>query len=417
MKKSTEKLFLILIPALFTFPLFKENISSFFFILLTVNTLIHTIVTKSYKTFDLKTLWLTIPFFIILIYSLLSDDPAGNLPFLDRGLFFLLFPVIFELIPKHYFTKDKISLYLAILKNGCLLICFAYIAAFFYYHSYTEFLKIDYNISAFRDFVYSEIKFFKIHPTYFSAILILCVALSFERFLKDKKKYELIYIVVFLLLILLLLTKLNIIFITVMIPCMILFRSGFSTKYKVRSILLFVSIAVVSVIFIPGIKNRFWEFYNSYDKPPVDLAYDSTNIRVSILKCSKDIARENYMFGVGFKNLQKELYQCFEENYDSSFYESTNYLTHNYYTYILLCTGIFGLIAFVFYSFKVFRIAYRLNYFLLNIALLNIFVLCFIEDYLYRHYGLFFFSLILMSFMNYSKATYPSQELQSQKSF
>ncbi|HLA55642.1 MAG TPA: hypothetical protein VK623_06060, partial [Flavobacterium sp.] len=253
MKKAAEKGFLYLIPLLFTFPLFKESISSFFFILLSANAILYSILSKNYKTANWKrALLLGIPFWIIAFTGLLR----GSLPLYERhlnhALFFLLFPIIFELVPKKHFTREKLGLYFSILKNACLVVCLGYIAAFFYYHSPAEFFQSSYNVSAFRNFVYLEIGFFKMHPTYFSAILFFCIALCFDRVLRQKKFYELVYIAVFTLLTFLLLVRINTVFIVLMIPGMILFRSGLRKRTKTLSIAFFSLVLIGFIAFTPG---------------------------------------------------------------------------------------------------------------------------------------------------------------------
>lgn len=403
MKNSCEKLFLFLIPLLFIFPVFKENISSIFFISLSINTICYSIITQSYKNFDWKMLIYTIPFWILLLFSLIYFDSLKSLKPARHGLLFLIFPIIFALIPKIYFSKEKLNFYMHILRNSCLLIAIGFLIAFLYKYDFSDFFVYKYQIPKFRDFVYNEITFFKIHPTYYTAIVILCTAFSFERVLKEKKYYDLIYVLMFILITFLVLAKLNIIFLGVLLAVMLLFRSNFNLRQKIGSVTTFLILALVLIFTIPGIKNRFTEMYKSYANPPKGLAYDSTNIRMSITKCSLEIAKENYLFGVGFNNLQDKLYECFKSNYDSAFYENHRYLTHNYFSYIFLSTGIIGFLCFLFYCYKVAIKVKKINRFLLYVAIINVFFICLTEDYFYRHYGIFYFNLILMTFINHSK--------------
>lgn len=403
MKNICEKSFTFLLPLLFVFPAFKENISSIFFIVLSINTIWYSILTKSYKSFDKKILVLTIPFWILLFFCIAYFDSAKSLKPVRQGLFFLLFPVIFSLIPTTYFSKEKINFYISILRYTCLIIAFGFIAAFLYKYDFSDFFVYQYDIPKFRDFVYNEITFFKIHPTYYTAIVIFCTAYSFERVLKEKKYYDLIYVLIFILITFLVLAKLNIIFLGILLAVMLLFRSNFNLKQKIGTVSTFIILTLVLVFTIPGIKSRFTEMYKSYANPPKGLAYDSTNIRISITKCSIEVAKENYLFGVGFDHLTDELYECFKANYDSSFYENHRYLTHNYFTYILLSTGIIGFLCFLFYCYRVAIEVKKINRFLLYVTVINVFFICLTEDYFYRHYGIFYYSLILMTFINHSK--------------
>ena len=159
----------------------------------------------------------------------------------------------------------------------------------------------------------------------------------------------------------------------------------------------------VLALLTPGIKHRFFELVQSFNVKPKDVSYDSTNIRIAIFDCSVDISKDNFWFGVGFENLQAELNACYRTNYDSSFYDNHNYMTHNYFFYILLSSGIFGLLLFLIYLINIIRTTLKSNNFLFKIFLVNVIIIWFIEDFLYRHYGILYFNLLLMCFIRYSE--------------
>lgn len=399
MKKISEKLFRFLIPLLFLFPLFKENISSLLFILVMVNTVLYSVATKSYKNFNFKILYLTIPFWIIGVFSLLRMELVENLGAINHALFFLLFPIVFSLIPEEFFSNKKIDLYLTIFKNTCLVIAISYIVAFLYKYDFSDFFVYQYNIPKFRDFVYSEIPFFKIHPTYYTSMVVLCTAFSFKKVLEKKAYFELLYVLSFMLITFLLLSKINIIFLAGLLICIPLTLQHFNLKQKIAITSSFVLLGTILVFAVPGVKNRFVEMYNSYNSPPKGLSYDSTNVRLSITKCSMDLVKEHYLFGVGFSKIQDNLDECYKANYDSDFYVTIKYMTHNYFLYMLISAGIFALLFFLFYCYKVFRMVLKVDQFLLYVMTLNILIICFTEDFFYRHYGIFFFHLILMTFL------------------
>lgn len=399
MKEISEKLFLFFIPLLFLFPFFKENISTFFFILVALNTGLYSYSTKSYRNFDFKVLYLTLPFWIITVFSLLRMELVENLVAINHALFFLLFPVVFSLIPKEFFSGEKVNLYLTLLKNTCLIIAVSYVVAFLYKYDFSDFFVYQYNIPKFRDFVYSEIPFFRIHPTYYSSMVIVCTAFSFKKVLEKKAYFELIYVAAFLLITFLLLSKINILFLLALLICMPLTLRHFNLKQKVMVTVSFLLLGSILAFSIPGVKNRFVEMYNSYNNPPKGLSYDSTNVRLSITKCSIELAKEHYLFGVGFGELQERLDECYTTNYDSDFFVTIKYMTHNYFLYILISAGIFALLFFLFYCYKVFRMVLKVDQFLLYVMTLNILIICFTEDFFYRHYGIFFFHLILMTFV------------------
>lgn len=402
MKNITERLFYVLVPALFTFPLFKESISTFIFILLAANTLFYVIATKKYRL-DAKILYFTIPFWIILVNCLFYLSGIDSMRAVKNALYFLLFPIVFAYLPPEHFTWEKIRFYLNLLKNICAAMAIVYVGAFLYFYDFADFFVYKYDIPKFRDFVYHEIPFFRVHPTYYTAIVFLCCAYAFEKVLKEKKYLELAYIFVFIFITFLLLAKLNIILLLALISGMLVFRAAFSVRQKLVSVVLLLTAAAVLAVSVPGIKKRFVEIFKSYDKPPSGVSYDSTNVRLAIVNCCWDIAETDYLWGVGFTNIGKELMDCYATNYDSDFYKQQGYLSHNYFFYIFLSSGIFGLLLYLFYLYKVVRSAIRINKFLLFVALANIFVLCFSEDFFYRQYGLFYFSLVFFTCYNYGK--------------
>lgn len=399
MSNNIDKNFNYLIPLLFLFPLLKENISTFFFILLTLNTIVSSIKKKTFS-FNLNSFFLVLPFCIILIHSLLWFSNADDLKPIKNGLYFLLFPMVFLNIPKGYFTTEKLNFYFEILKNVVFFVSISYFFMFFYFYDFVDLFQYRYNIPKFRDFIYYEVPLFKIHPTYFTSILIFVTAKAAMAIINNRKWINLIYISFFLLTSFALLAKFNIIFIFFMLTFIVLFRTNISKKNRLFVFLILTMCSVLFVNYIPGIKNRFIEIVDSYNNPPKGMAYDSTNIRVAIFNCNKIIAAENFLTGVGFNNLKDELLNCFYSNYDSEFYKNKKYMTHNYYAYIFLSSGIFGLLLFLFYVYKIIVMTIKINSFPLYVVITNVFLVCFIEDFFYRQFGLYYFSLIFYAFYN-----------------
>ncbi len=403
MKNITLKIFPVLISLLFIFPILKESLSSFIIVLICINTIFYKISVKEYRFFNIDTLLLTLPFWIILVRSLFSNNFQQNIPHIQHALFFLIIPIFFSLIPISFFTKQKLDFYIDIIKNTCLIIALTYTISFFATKSLSELFIVFQNVSTFRNYIYSDFNLFIIHPTYYTTILILCSAHSFDRILNQKKYYELIYIIGFLLISFFLLTRLNVVLIVLLLIGMVLFGKKLLLKQKFIFISLFLSIVIGLSIFTPGIRDRFIEMYDSYNKPPVNLNYDSTNIRIAIFDCSRELSKEKPFTGIGFENLQNKLNNCYATNYDSNFYESLTYMTHNYFFYIFISSGLIGLCLFSIYLVNILHIARKSKIFLFNVFLFNALIVCLFEDYLYRHYGVLYFNLLLICFIQYSK--------------
>lgn len=396
-------LFSILLPLLFLFPILKENLCTVLIIVICINTLIYSVLSKSYRQINRSVFLLTIPFWIIVCRSFLTTDLKESINHVQHSSLFLIIPLFFSLIPNEFFRKKKIDLYITFLKFTCLLIAIIYVIAFFRSNSADEFFVVFQHVSSFRNFIYYDFTLFKIHPTYYTTLLVFCSAHSFDLILRQKKYIQFLFILPFLIISILLLTRLTIVLMTLTLTSMVFLRSGL----KVRQMLFLsggILILVVGIgMFTPGIKDRFVELFESFNVKPENVAYDSTNIRRAIFDCSVDISKENFLLGVGFENLQDELNACYKDNYDSSFYEKINYMTHNYFFYILVSSGIFGLLLFLFYLGNVIKIATKANQFLFYVFLFNVIVIWFTEDYLYRQYGILYFNLMLICFIRYSQ--------------
>lgn len=403
MKNISLKLFPFLISLVFLLPILKENLSSFSVILLFINTIIYVISSRDYTNFKFQTLLLTIPFWIVLLNSVCSDNFKNSATHIQHSILFLIMPVLFSAIPNEFFNKNKINLYISVLKNTCLIISIVYVVSFFINVPSWQYNVVFNNESRFRYHIYNDFKLFVIHPTYYTAILILCSAHSLDLFLREKKYFQLIYVFCFLLITILLLTKLNLVFMILLLTLMVFIRSIYKLKTKLLFAFSLIGLILTFSFFTPGIKDRFLEAYESYNLRPKDDAYDSTNVRKAIFDSSIIIAKENWVLGIGFENLQNKLNTVYKETYKSSFYANHNYMTHNYYFYIFLSSGIFGLFFYLFYIANIIKICLKSNVFLFKVIVLNALIICFIEDYFYRQYGVLYFNLMLMCFIKYSE--------------
>ena len=399
MKKITLKLFPILISTLFIFPILKENFCSLIVILLVLNTLLYCFATNSFSAFESKYLLLTIPFWLILSNSFFSNNFKVSIIHIQHSLLFLIIPVLFALIPKEFFTYRKLNFYISTLKNTCAIIAIVYVVSYFLNNPLWKFDAIYQNDSTFRNYIYNEFKLFVIHPTYYTTILILCLAHSVEMILSEKKYYQVVYLIIFLIVTFLLLTKLNIVFLINVLFFMLLFRNNLKPIIRILIMLFFVSVIVGLINYTPGIKLRFAELIYSFNVKPENVSFDSTNIRKAIFDSSLSIFKENWLHGVGFDELQNKLNNHYKLHYNSYFYVNNNYMTHNYYFYILLSTGVFGFLVYMFYLGYVIKICWQSNRFLLRIFIANALLICFVEDYFFRQYGIFYFNLILMTFI------------------
>ncbi len=401
LKNITYRLFPFLIISCLFFPMLKENISSITVGVLIVNTLLYRLSTKDFKINSSKIILLTIPFWIIVFTSMFSTNINLSLSHINHGLLFLLIPLVFTYIPKEIFTEKRMELFIFSLKNIGLAMAVIYLSKYFIDTPAWRFSMNFYNESTFRNYVYKEFTWFKIHPTYYTTILIFGAVHSLNLVLQQKKYLQLIYVVSFIGITFLLLTKLTTVLMVSLLFYMLLFKNPISVYYK--GLVLGFSVLGIGalVLFTPGVKNRFMELYHSVNVKPIDKTFDSTNIRKAIFDCSVDLFQENWVRGVGFENLQLELNNCYKSNYNSDFYKDHDYMTHNYYLYIFISSGFLGFLFFLIYLANIVRISFKSRIFLFQSFIFTILIVCFIEDFLYRQNGILYFNLLVMCFIKY----------------
>jgi len=402
MNKLLDKVYPYTLFPLFAFPLLKENFSMIFLGVFALFTIRYSFVNNMRVKLNLNWLVFTIPFFIVVFASTFRGELVKNLGEINHSLLFLVLPLLFYMAAENLFTKEKIIQYFKFLVYSCAVLIFIYIALFLLNHQFYELFATKYNSSLFRDFVYSKTNFFTIHPAYLTSITLFGTAFLIEK-LKTKFNYlHLFLIILFFLFTFLLLTKLNIVLVTILILYSIFTYSKIKTFYKI-SVALFISVAAFVLIYItPGMMLRILEVINSLNTEPVGVAYDSTNIRKAIYSCDFYLIKENCWFGVGFSELKAELLNCFKENYQSEFYKNHLYLTHNYFIYVLLGSGILGLFSLAYFFYKSYSFLLNFKSLMINVFMLNTLLMCMIEDYLYRQNGILFFLLVLLSLFKFS---------------
>lgn len=400
--KFIPKIAALSIFPLFAFPLFKENISILFFIIFSLFTIIHYFQSKlnvgEFKKFSLH----FIPFFIVLISSLFFSIKE-NLPEINKVLLFLLMPIIFYIADNNFFTEKKINHYLNFMIIACLVLIVFYITLFYHEHNLSGFFRSKRNSSFFRDFIYDDVKIFNIHPAYFTSVLLVLSAFLINELKKRFNVFYVLVLIIFYVFTFLALTKLNLILLNLLIFYAILFYYKSHLIFKIT----FVSLLIIAGLFFinntPGLILRIEEVINSFNTVPVGSAHNSTNVRQAIYTCDLYLIKENFIFGTGFSNIKLELMNCFQSNYDSTFFQNNRYyLTHNYFFYIFIGSGFVGLLVFIFYLYSVFKILLKLNSFVVNVFMINTFFMLCIEDYFYRQNGVYFFLLFALMYYKLS---------------
>ncbi len=399
MNKFIFNLLQLLIYILFSYPFFKISIINFMLILILLASIIYRLTRRENKINFQNVFILSIPFLVISINSLFYLNQNNWYEAIPNAIPFFSIPLTFALLPEELFTKDKIYKYLNVLKVTCAFVSLSYIVLFLNKYSFEDFFSIGYRVSKFRVFVYDEINIFKIHPTYFTSILVVLFASSLNAVFKRKKFYEILFLIIFPLISMLLLTKVNIVLMFLIMAYYLLFMTNYKKRNKIIITLFFSISFLLSAILIPGIKVRFLETFQSFNSVPKGVAYDSTNIRVAIYKCDLELLKDNFWLGIGSNNLKTDIRNCFASNYDAEFYKENYYITHNYFIYILLSTGIIGFLFFAYYLYYFSKKILATKWLEPIVLLISTIIICFSEDYFYRNFGMFNFSILSLTFL------------------
>lgn len=393
-----ENLIKYLFLAVFCFPILKDNYTSIIIIILCSANIIYFSAKKSRPEFDVRFFYLTIPFFIFIFHPLFIESSNLTNKTIQRNLLFFILPILFGFLPKSIITQSIINRGIAIFKSACLaLICY-YLYVFLTLNSIYDLFSFGVSYQpVFRTAVY-DIPLNSIHPTYSSIFFIFAMAISVLDFNRGKR-YNIYLIPIFCLFVILLSSKIAYLLLILTILFLTFKLLKFSNKKKLFILFLITTGFSLLIYFTPSAKIRFTEIVNEYNRPLVGLYTTSTNIRLAILKCSINLASENYLVGLGFDNVQNELNTCYQLNFDSDFYLDNNPNTHNYYLYILIGSGIIGTLFFLYFIGYIIRLATQYKNLLFTILLLNVLIVCCVENFLYRVQGLLFFYWFLCLFV------------------
>lgn len=377
-------------------PLTKENINSILIIVCVGLTLIFKLKFKERFQFDKQLLYLSLPFWTILLYNIFTFDFSLKMVLLY--LPFLVFPLLLKNKPdciEHKLFVSSVKVFQCSLIVHLTISFIMYLGA---YNIYDMFKVSPENIPFFRSFFYHE-NFLEIHPTYFSMFLLLSASISIRSFFKKEisskhKMFSMLNSILCFFVILLLSSKMVILTtgFTVFFMLSTNFRSLDKTQLRFALISFGLITITFSFIFKDVVGERFKEIKTEYKKPIEGLYFNSTNVRVAIIKCSMGLISEVPVLGYG-NSLQADLNKCYRAKYNSDFYLRGGYNTHNYYMHLLLYGGFLFFIVFIVYICNLFnklKGSYIGLLFLVQILIINL-----TENFLGRHYGIVFFTYFI----------------------
>lgn len=394
--------------ALATIPLLKENLNSILIILCTILVVVNIFNHKVSNKPSLNDLFLTLVFWMFFVHELFSGDLYFTIVL--RYLPFLIFPLIFLLKPS-YINKKVSDISIGVFQYSVLLQSFIFLILFLSSNSINKLFYISpENIPYFREFVF-ENYIFQIHPTYFSSFLLISFTISLHNLLVNKSKIFIenaLNIVVTAFFIFLFSSKMIILLMTLVFLGLVVFWIKGRGK---RVYLLLIPGTLLLLSFIYPFRNlifeRFDEIRTEIDKPVKGTYYNSTNTRIAIWKCSKDLLNQVPLFGYG-DSLQNELNKCYSRHYNSDFYKLNTYNTHNYYMNLILYGGWIFLLLFISYLFILYK---KIKFSSLGLLLLFLMLIINLtENFFSRHYGIVLFSYFT-SLIIYVRDTEPEKNL------
>ncbi len=373
-------------------------------------------------------------FFLLLAVTLLySANMKNGFVQLEKGLPFLVFPLVFLYFPPRIDQKRLHTLFWAfIIANLCVLVyLFQYLvnnASDFAVttspglilfeglkdKSFLEQLKSLWNGTFYEALYYAretvENKLY-IHKTYASQNILWSVLLGLAMlFVKNTNKYKKIILVFILILFTIALVYLfsltNMFLLAFLVPLLILL-----TLKSIKQKMIFVGIVVLVVIGIfIGLKSDepletfekgTYEEYITYENPQYIfhnlfkmLENDDRN---NINACNKNLITESPFFGYGIGDVQDKLDACYAGLTANGNHQldtvSQQLNTHNYFAFLWIAGGIIVLLAFLGLLIFNGRIAFKNKDYLYLVFMMLVVINMMAESTLSRAHGILFFVL------------------------
>lgn len=349
---------------------------------------------------------------LILAFSLIYTEQLGEgAKDLIQLLSFLVFPLAFVLNPIHQNQVNKlkfvfIASILVLVFYQMIVIGLNFETVFSEPSNYE--LKIN-GISEEANATADEIQKIKTrrfrnyileitntHPTYQAIWIIFAVGLGFSLWKEIKLQWLKAVFVInsILLLIFLVMLSSRMPLIAGGIAALVtMVKHSFKTRVLISLSLIIFGFLVYTLV--PSISLRLNEVLKaskSLIQEESDVRdFNSTNVRIGIYSCSKELFISKPIFGYGVGNVQQPLSNCLVSQVNSKIYNWRSYNTHNQYLYFLLATGIVGFVVLIFWIWKLFQWAHIHQLQLFMFFLTFILICFFTENILTRNDGVLFF--------------------------
>lgn len=399
MKNFLEKSLIILIvffPISFAlnFKLFK-----YYSFILLINTLINLHLNKQkIKLENIFWAYLPIFYFIHVIFLLNTKNLKAGFFDLEVKFSLLFLPILFFL-SKNFFKK-----YFNTILKTSFLVPFTIFTIFLIRSLINYFCTSNIN-----KFFYDELTY-PYHPSYFAVFLTMGF-LFFYNFTYDKKlKFKYLIITFYLLAIYLISSKAN--FLILPIVLFIIGIYEIKGRKYIGFIYLLLLLLTLSIFLFLFNKRIYYEkvllkenlrLLTTNDKKLNEKAYASTTVRLVLLKLSKEIIKENFLFGVGTGDIKDVLLEKYKENGVKEALDRQLNL-HNQFLETLIGQGIIGFAFLLFiFLFNFIKNLKTKNYIFLCLHIV-FFINFMFESMLNTQAGVILYSyLCCLNFLNYEK--------------
>jgi O-antigen ligase len=330
-------------------------------------------------------------FFIHIIFLINTTDIRSGWFLIEKELSLLVFPVI--VFANHSrLTRDGIDQILTAFIAGLVVTCFTLIGLFTYLQIQRPGLTLE---NFFREEAYHYIQ---LHPSYFAmylafAIFILAFKIQDQKSVRDK--LILGTIIFFLMIFIPLSGARTSLGAFIILSCLLLFMKVEKPVFRwivLTGFVIGLPVLAFLSLKIPVISKRFDEIRETKFEPPLGIHFNSTNLRIAQLLCSKEILTDNWFLGVGTGDAQKELNECYKgHGWSPALYERS-YNTHNQFIQTWITLGIPGLLLLLLILANLIALAIRRNDYLL-LSFVILFALCSMTESMFeKNKGVIFFA-------------------------
>lgn len=348
-----------------------------------------------------------IPFFLILLRTVVTDRSDESKFYLEVSLSLLAFPASFFLYnigrPAH---SIKIPLWLFTLSTLTVVISglSAAFSKILEHLGPDKFWKTTAQMLHDPSLPYHIRTIFEesvgIHPTHASIFIGIGIVVISSMLISNFRNYSyrftaLLTIIAIILTVMLAILASRTPFIATAIAVMVFAFLNFKRKILVFYVVAGLAVLTATLaVTVPSFTARFSEISLSNSGIPDANEENSFNLRSGIYQCSIDIIRENWLWGVGPGNIQKHLNDCYD-TISPEVYHGKNYNTHNQFFDYWIGLGLAGpaalLLVFGYFIISCYR---SKNFLGVSVAIL-FFIAMLTENLLTRQNGVVVFCLFI----------------------